>query len=323
MHFIFHEKQEGALCAQHCLNSLLQSEYFSAVDLAEIASDLDKQEQYFMYDRESGNRSLEQQQSSNYDDSGFFSIQVLQKALTSFSLELIPYQSQNQIALLAQSDPTTQLAYICNFKEHWYSIRKFAGTYWFNLNSLFKKPQYVSDTYLSVLLAQLVTDGYSIFIVNGNLPQCQADDTLIGVPKEVLMAQYAAPIEAKKTVNRSQFYENNFDDDDDDNMRAAIEASLKHDEHEIKSDFSYQNAIKSSENEYIESEENEIKRAIELSLQNESGGDAIKVDPQIEKNEVPNTSKSFATNQPVNTEEIRRKRLEKIEKLNQKPKEEN
>lgn len=34
---IYHEKQEGSLCAQHALNNLLQGDYFSAVDLATIA----------------------------------------------------------------------------------------------------------------------------------------------------------------------------------------------------------------------------------------------------------------------------------------------
>nr|ADD00649.1 ataxin 3 variant e [Homo sapiens] len=32
MESIFHEKQEGSLCAQHCLNNLLQGEYFSPVE---------------------------------------------------------------------------------------------------------------------------------------------------------------------------------------------------------------------------------------------------------------------------------------------------
>jgi hypothetical protein len=34
---IYHEKQEGALCAQHALNNLLQDDAFSAVSLADIA----------------------------------------------------------------------------------------------------------------------------------------------------------------------------------------------------------------------------------------------------------------------------------------------
>lgn len=34
---IYHEVQEGSLCAQHALNNLLQRELFSAVSLADIA----------------------------------------------------------------------------------------------------------------------------------------------------------------------------------------------------------------------------------------------------------------------------------------------
>lgn len=40
--FLF--QQEGSLCAQHCLNALLQNQYFSAVDLAQIGTRLDEQE---------------------------------------------------------------------------------------------------------------------------------------------------------------------------------------------------------------------------------------------------------------------------------------
>uniref|UniRef100_A0A673JXW6 ubiquitinyl hydrolase 1 n=1 Tax=Sinocyclocheilus rhinocerous TaxID=307959 RepID=A0A673JXW6_9TELE len=44
MESIFHEKQEGSLCAQHCLNNLLQGEYFSPVELSAIAQQLDEEE---------------------------------------------------------------------------------------------------------------------------------------------------------------------------------------------------------------------------------------------------------------------------------------
>lgn len=37
-------QQEGSLCAQHCLNALLQGEYFTAVDLATLAQQLDDEE---------------------------------------------------------------------------------------------------------------------------------------------------------------------------------------------------------------------------------------------------------------------------------------
>lgn len=44
--FIF--QQEGSLCAQHCLNALLQGPYFTAVDLATLANNLDEAERQQM-----------------------------------------------------------------------------------------------------------------------------------------------------------------------------------------------------------------------------------------------------------------------------------
>uniref|UniRef100_A0A8C6SYP9 ubiquitinyl hydrolase 1 n=1 Tax=Neogobius melanostomus TaxID=47308 RepID=A0A8C6SYP9_9GOBI len=116
MDSIFHEKQEGSLCAQHCLNNLLQGEYFTPVDLSSIAHQLDEEEREY--------RTFLQQPSGNMDDSGFFSIQ------------------------------------------------------WFNLNSLLTGPELISDTYLALFLAQLQQEGYSIFVIRGNLPECEADQIL-------------------------------------------------------------------------------------------------------------------------------------------------
>lgn len=41
-------QQEGSLCAQHCLNNLLQGEYFSPVELSSIAHQLDEEERMRM-----------------------------------------------------------------------------------------------------------------------------------------------------------------------------------------------------------------------------------------------------------------------------------
>uniref|UniRef100_A0A3B4B4U2 ubiquitinyl hydrolase 1 n=1 Tax=Periophthalmus magnuspinnatus TaxID=409849 RepID=A0A3B4B4U2_9GOBI len=79
MDSIFHEKQEGSLCAQHCLNNLLQGEYFTPVDLSSIAQQLDEEERIRMAEGGVGSeeyRTFLQQPSGNMDDSGFFSIQV-------------------------------------------------------------------------------------------------------------------------------------------------------------------------------------------------------------------------------------------------------
>uniref|UniRef100_A0A8C2V6J4 ubiquitinyl hydrolase 1 n=1 Tax=Chinchilla lanigera TaxID=34839 RepID=A0A8C2V6J4_CHILA len=48
----------------------------------------------------------------------------------------------------------------------------------FNLNSLLMSPEFISDTYLALLLAQLQQESYSIFVVKGNLQDCEADQLL-------------------------------------------------------------------------------------------------------------------------------------------------
>lgn len=42
--FVCHHQQEGRLCAVHCLNNLLQGSYFTAVDLGNLADQLDEAE---------------------------------------------------------------------------------------------------------------------------------------------------------------------------------------------------------------------------------------------------------------------------------------
>ncbi|XP_076650048.1 ataxin-3 isoform X1 [Halictus rubicundus] len=184
METIFHEKQEGYLCAQHCLNALLQGPYFNAVDLASFGHELDKEERMRM--AESGVDSEDyrlflEQPSGNMDDSGYFSVQVISRALKVLELELVPYNSTESAALMARKDPSLMKAYICNYKGHWFTIRKI-GKQWFNLNSMLSGPQLISDTYLAMYLTQLIQDGYSIFIVIGILPQCAADDVLMKNP---------------------------------------------------------------------------------------------------------------------------------------------
>jgi len=184
MEAIFHEQQEGSLCAQHCLNSLLQGQFYSAVDLGELATELDTMERRRM--AEHGEDSAEfrqfiQQPSSNMDDSGFFSVQVISRALSVWGLELVPLNSSNPAAVRAKASAIAATAYICNYREHWFTIRRL-GSQWFNLNSLLEGPELVSNTYLGEFLAQLQQEGYSIFLVTGNLPECDADLVLQAVP---------------------------------------------------------------------------------------------------------------------------------------------
>eukprot|EP00057_Strongylocentrotus_purpuratus_P024977 XP_011679451.1 PREDICTED: ataxin-3-like [Strongylocentrotus purpuratus] len=98
----------------------------------------------------------EKQPSTNMDDSGFFSVQVISKALFVWELVSIPIGSSE--AGIASVYPERECAFICNFREHWLTIRKL-GNQWFNLNSLLTGPELISDTYLSMFLAQLQKEG--------------------------------------------------------------------------------------------------------------------------------------------------------------------
>ncbi|EDV29463.1 uncharacterized protein TRIADDRAFT_51826 [Trichoplax adhaerens] len=117
-----------------------------------------------------------QQPSQNMDDSGFFSIQVLQTALKIWNLDLT--RISNPQAREAKLHPQSQNAFICNLQQHWFTIRKFGKQQWFNLNSIKSEPELITDTYLSIYLAQLEQEGYSIFVVVGELPKCMADQVI-------------------------------------------------------------------------------------------------------------------------------------------------
>uniref|UniRef100_A0A8C6IIF5 Ataxin-3 n=1 Tax=Mus spicilegus TaxID=10103 RepID=A0A8C6IIF5_MUSSI len=261
MESIFHEKQEGSLCAQHCLNNLLQGEYFSPVELSSIAHQLDEEERLRMAEgglTSEDYRTFLQQPSGNMDDSGFFSIQVISNALKVWGLELILFNSPEYQRL--RIDPINERSFICNYKEHWFTVRKL-GKQWFNLNSLLTGPELISDTYLALFLAQLQQEGYSIFVVKGDLPDCEADQLLqmikvqqmhrpklIGEELAHLKEQSALKADLERVLEAADG-SGIFDEDEDDLQRAL--------------------AISRQEID-MEDEEADLRRAIQLSMQGSS-----------------------------------------------------
>uniref|UniRef100_A0A452EIB0 ubiquitinyl hydrolase 1 n=1 Tax=Capra hircus TaxID=9925 RepID=A0A452EIB0_CAPHI len=98
---------EGSLCAQLCLNNLLQEEYFRPGELSSVAHQLG----------ENGRRSASedyhtflQQPSGNMDHRAFYSIQVINNALKVQSLELILFSTPDLVCCnswgLKESDMT-------------------------------------------------------------------------------------------------------------------------------------------------------------------------------------------------------------------------
>uniref|UniRef100_A0A8C0V9S1 ubiquitinyl hydrolase 1 n=1 Tax=Cyanistes caeruleus TaxID=156563 RepID=A0A8C0V9S1_CYACU len=284
--------QEGSLCAQHCLNNLLQGEYFSPVELSSIAQQLDEEERMRM--AEGGVSSEEYrtflQPSVNMDDSGFFSIQVISNALKVWGLELILFNSPEYQRL--GIDPINEKSFICNYKEHWFTVRKL-GKQWFNLNSLLMGPELISDTYLALFLAQLQQEGYSIFVVKGDLPDCEADQLLQMIrvqqmQRPKLIGEEAAQL-PRSDVDQAIEVNHPFDgtgmlDEDEENFQRALALSRQ----EID----------------MEDEEADLRRAIQLSMQGLSGS--------LPQN-VPQSSHSSQTHS-LSSEELRRRRQAYFEK---------
>jgi len=250
MDTIFHEKQEGSLCAQHCLNSLLQGSYYTPVDLSLLAQTMDEAERLRM--AENGIESEEyqrfiQQPSGNMDDSGYFSVQVISSALQVWGLELVPYSSTDERIAHVFDNPCQMQAFICNYRDHWFTIRKL-GYEWFNLNSLLKQPELISDTYLSLFLAQLKNDGYSIFVVLGDLPECRADKMLRMKPvRHSKQNEDAQLAEALKMSLQDEKVK------DDENLESTLKLSLE--------------TTRTSRDSESDNEEDLLQKAIDMSLQ--------------------------------------------------------
>lgn len=172
---IFHERQEpdSSLCAQHCLNNLVQESIWTAADLADLARQLDERELQARTEGgeiESGSSSqtgrrrrqgdpelipgasfddedddddneararrinplLNAGRSRNMDDSGFFSVQVMDEALKSFDLQLVRWRSQDMQSL--HSNPEKMEAFVLNLSSHWFVLRKFGKSkhFWYD-----------------------------------------------------------------------------------------------------------------------------------------------------------------------------------------------
>ncbi|NWS10803.1 ATX3 protein, partial [Pachyramphus minor] len=299
--------QEGSLCAQHCLNNLLQGEYFSPVELSSIAQQLDEEERMRMAEggvsSEEYRTFLQQQPSVNMDDSGFFSIQVISNALKVWGLELILFNSPEYQRL--GIDPINEKSFICNYKEHWFTVRKL-GKQWFNLNSLLMGPELISDTYLALFLAQLQQEGYSIFVVKGDLPDCEADQLLQMIrvqqmQRPKLIGEEAAQSRDQRLprsdVDQAIEVNHHFDgtgmlDEDEENFQRALALSRQ----EID----------------MEDEEADLRRAIQLSMQ---GSRRSELSGSLPQN-VPQSSHSSQT-ESLSSEELRRRRQAYFEKQQQ------
>ncbi|XP_010834495.1 PREDICTED: ataxin-3 isoform X1 [Bison bison bison] len=170
----------------------------------------------------------------------------------------------------------------------------FFSIQWFNLNSLLTGPELISDTYLALFLAQLQQEGYSIFVVKGDLPDCEADQLL----QMIRVQQMHRP----KLIGEelAQLKEQRVQKTDLEHVLEVNDGTgmLDEDEEEL------QRALALSRQEIdMEDEEADLRRAIQLSMQGTSRNRC---------QDIPQTSGSHPT-----SEELRKRREAYFEKQQQ------
>ena len=159
-------------------------------------------------------------------------------------------------------------------QEHWFTLRKI-GQQWFNLNSLLSGPELISDTYLSLFLTQLEKDGYSIFVVNGILPESQAD---------LALANTRVVQQKKPSLTNSKFFADSefrgtdgFTEEERLQMASTIADSLSSNAAEEQKQLeaalamslsgTVQESAPTTSNHSYMSEDDQLKAALALSLE--------------------------------------------------------
>lgn len=175
--WIYHERQEAQLCGQHALNNLAQDNVFTVGLLSEKAHQLDWAEQAVLTGQD--RLTAASQPSSNVDEAGNFSIQVLKAALEERYPVILTHL--NHADLFATStttetngrrkrDITDMQGFLCHKSDHWFAIRLIGGRFW-NLNSTEEKPVVVSHFHLATEMQNCAADGYTVFAVPTGLPE--------------------------------------------------------------------------------------------------------------------------------------------------------
>lgn len=106
---------------------------------------------------------------------------VLRLALQSIGLKLevwtMPKGINNQLYKISHF-LLLYSGYICNWAAHWLSLRYLYNT-WYLFDSLKPEgPLILTDFYLSTYLTSLISNGYSVFSVEGKLPDMVVTDDM-------------------------------------------------------------------------------------------------------------------------------------------------
>ena len=181
---VYFEKQMDRLCGVHCLNSLLQGPVFTQADLNKYAAELDKEESALLATdpmaakapRSMTIASLSNRpKSHNVDDTGYFSLGVLEKALKAkYGFAVENAARKDVIQRIDREGLDHQDGFVIHLKDHWFSARAIpnanhpAVREWFFLDSLKAGPVAVSENELWGTLLGLIQSGNgNVFIITG------------------------------------------------------------------------------------------------------------------------------------------------------------
>lgn len=180
---VYFEKQGGdRLCGVHCLNSLLQGPIFTQVDLNKFAAELDKEESALLTAEEKAAQPrsmtisslLNRPQSHNVDDTGNFSLGVLEKALKSrYSLVVENAARRDIIQSINRDGFEAHDGFVIHLRDHWFSARaipnpSYPGVReWYFLDSLKNGPQPVTENDLWGTVQGLIQSGSNVFSISG------------------------------------------------------------------------------------------------------------------------------------------------------------
>ncbi|KAG8999983.1 hypothetical protein FRB95_011489 [Tulasnella sp. JGI-2019a] len=158
------------------------------------------------------------------------------------------FPARSKALMVVTTPHRLQPAFVLNLDSHWFTLRRFGPVsldfHWFNLNSLSKKPEFVSNTLLGMTLQQAETEGYSVFVVRpldddgtstaNPLPETTVDILAGTIPR---IPSYTSPAVGSPAtrnvlgrdqppVNQSPLNENFGFEDEDLELQRALQASL-------------------------------------------------------------------------------------------------
>mmetsp|Transcript_5597 Transcript_5597/g.15091 ORF Transcript_5597/g.15091 Transcript_5597/m.15091 type:complete len:219 (-) Transcript_5597:84-740(-) len=172
--FLYHERQQHALCGMHAVNNLLQHPAVTQRQLRRIALRLNREERQLIERRRRmkclhavtcGGAGVRAEEPSNCSSVGDFSFQVLEAALQEHGVRLLPPR-----------DPDAREAWGCIVwcADHWVAYRQVQvgeKSVWLDFNSTLRKPKALSPTQVKRLEAGLSpTAGGLVFAAVGSPP---------------------------------------------------------------------------------------------------------------------------------------------------------